>query len=65
MSRPVLNSPFRLSALLRRVVLAGVAVPLALGLSACHKDDAGAGAASGDVVAAVPAPAGKSWSDVV
>ena len=69
MSRPVLKSPFRISAFLRRAVLAGVAVPLALGLSACHKDGAGAdggsGTPSGDAVAAVAAPAGKSWSDVV
>ena len=38
-------------------VLAGIAVPLALGLAACHKADSGS--ATGDTVASVAAPAGK------
>lgn len=48
--------------ILRRLVLVAVAAPLSLGLAACHKAD---DATSGDTVAAVAAPAGKSWSDVV
>ena len=46
-----------------RFVTMALAMPLALGLLACHKAD-GADA-SGDTVARVAAPAGKSWSDVV
>jgi protein-disulfide isomerase len=72
MSRPVFSgprstSPLRSSAITRRalrgVALGLVALPLALGLSACHKADSGA--ATGDTVAAVNPPAGKSWSDVI
>jgi len=48
---------------LSRLALAAVALPLALGLSACGKKDAAD--LSGDKVAAVAAPAGKAWSDVV
>ena len=66
MTRPASKTPFRLSAHLRQIVLAGFAVPLALGLSACHKSDNGStSGVSGDTVASVAAPAGKSWSDVV
>ena len=63
MSRPVSSSHSRTATFLRRIVLAGLAVPLALGLAACHKADSGS--ATGDTVASVAAPAGKSWSDVV
>src|SRR5579863_6598616 len=53
------------------LVLAGGALPLAL--SACHKTDSDAGAASGSATGGlagapaptVPPPAGKAWSDVV
>lgn len=38
---------------------------LALGLGACHKDGAAAGATASQAVAAVAPPAGKQWSDVV
>lgn len=43
-----------------------IAAPLALGLAACgDKADTAGSAPQGAVVAAVPAPAGKAWSDVV
>ena len=68
MSRPVSKSlfpnPIFGRATLRRIVMAGVAMPLALGLLACHKAD-GAGTSPGGTAARVAAPAGKSWSDVV
>ncbi|WP_421853774.1 thioredoxin domain-containing protein [Novosphingobium sp.] len=52
-----------------RLLLALIALPLALGLTACgKKDDAGSGAATvaaGAPLNAVPPPAGKAWSDVV
>ena len=54
----------------RMLGLAPLAV-MALGLSACHKDDAATGAVTSgatsgaSAVAAVPAPAGKQWADVV
>lgn len=52
---------------LRSLAFATLAAPLALGLAACgSKDDAAPGAApTGEAVAAVPAPAGQMWSDVV
>lgn len=46
-----------------RLTFAAVALPLALGLAACGKKDAAD--LGGDKVAAVAAPAGKAWSDVV
>jgi protein-disulfide isomerase len=49
---------------LSRFALAAVAVPLALGLAGCGKKD-DASNLSGDRVAAIAAPAGKAWSDVV
>ena len=50
----------------RRIVLAAVAAPLALGLAACSKDKGGEGAqANGEAIAKVAPPAGKTWSDVV
>jgi protein-disulfide isomerase len=48
---------------LSRFALAAVALPLALGLSACGKKDAAD--LGGDKIATVAAPAGKAWSDVV
>jgi protein-disulfide isomerase len=52
---------------LRSLAFATLAAPLALGLAACgSKDDSAPGAApTGEAVAAVPAPAGQMWSDVV
>lgn len=52
---------------LRRVALALAVVPLALGLAACGKRDAGADAAatSSGPIAKVPPPPGKAWSDVI
>jgi protein-disulfide isomerase len=47
-----------------RLALAALAAPLALTLGACG-DDAEEGAPSGEPVAAVPAPAGQQWVDVV
>lgn len=56
----------RFSASTRNIVMAIAAVPLALGLTACKKDDAAAGSpASGAPVAKVAAPAGTAWSDQV
>lgn len=48
---------------LSRLAFAAAAVPLALGLAACGKKEAGA--AGGDKIAPIAAPAGKAWSDVV
>ena len=66
MSRPVLPTPHSIRMFmgngLRRMMLAGIAAPLALGLAACSKSD---NPAAGDSVAAVAAPAGQSWSDVI
>jgi protein-disulfide isomerase len=52
---------------LRSLAFATLAAPLALGLAACgSNDDSAPGAApTGEAVAAVPAPAGQMWSDVV
>jgi len=52
---------------LRSLVFATLAAPLALALAACgSKDDNTPGAApTGQPVAAVPAPAGRMWSEVV
>ena len=44
--------------------MAGLVLPLALGLAACKKSDS-TGSSSGDPVAAVAPPAGKAWTDVV
>ncbi|MFC0205588.1 thioredoxin domain-containing protein [Novosphingobium soli] len=51
---------------LRSITLGLLVAPLALGLAACgKKEDAAAGATSGEPVARVAAPAGKAWADVV
>ena len=50
---------------LRRIALALVAAPLALGLAACGKEADGAAAQSGEPIAKIAAPAGKAWSDVI
>jgi protein-disulfide isomerase len=49
---------------LRRIVLALVTAPLALGLAACNKDK-DASAPSGEPIAKIAAPANRAWSDVV
>ena len=50
---------------LRRFALAAIAMPLALGLAACGKEDGDTGGLSGEPIAKVAAPAGKTWGDVV
>jgi protein-disulfide isomerase len=51
---------------LRRALIVAAMLPLALGVAACKKDEAGtAGATSTAPLAKVPAPAGKAWSDVI
>ena len=51
---------------LRRVTLAALAAPLALALVGCGSKTEGTSAApTGGPVAAVQAPAGQMWSDVV
>jgi protein-disulfide isomerase len=68
MSRPLFSGQ-RFTSQLRTPAIKGrywgaVALGLAaLALSACHKTDSGA--STGETVAAVPPPAGKSWSDVI
>jgi len=49
----------------RHLALGLIVAPLALGLAACDKKDSENGALSGDPIAKVAAPAGKSWMDVV
>jgi protein-disulfide isomerase len=50
---------------LAKFAMFAAVAPLALGLAACTKDTAGEGAAASGPVAAVAAPAGKQWQDVV
>ena len=52
----------RLPRAISSLALAGLVLPLALGLAACKKGDS---AAADQSVAAAPPPAGKSWTDVV
>ena len=59
-SRAFASAPVR--RILRQMVLMGVTMPLALGLLACHKAD---GQSTGDTVARVAPPHGKSWSAIV
>jgi protein-disulfide isomerase len=47
-----------------RLLVAAVALPLALGLTACGSNGSG-GEASGEKIAPIAAPAGKAWSEVV
>ncbi|WP_283406160.1 thioredoxin domain-containing protein [Novosphingobium panipatense] len=49
----------------RSITLGLLVAPLALGLAACGKSDEAAAPTSGEPVARVDAPAGKSWTDVV
>jgi len=49
----------------RRLVIGMIVAPLALGLAACGDKDKAEGGLSGDPIAKVAPPAGKSWSDVV
>jgi protein-disulfide isomerase len=49
----------------RRIALAAIALPLALGLVACGKKEAQPGGLSGEPIAKVAAPAGKAWADTV
>ena len=50
---------------MRRTALLLAALPLALGLAACKKDAAATGASTGEPVAKVAAPAGKTWGETV
>lgn len=54
-----------LSASSRRLLLAAIAAPLALGLAGCDKKEDAAGAVAGAPVAKLAPPAGKAWADVV
>lgn len=49
----------------RRLALALALAPLALGLAACSKGSESGEAASGQPIAKIAPPAGKSWTDVV
>jgi len=49
----------------RRFALAAVATPLALGLASCGETDTASGSVSGEPIAAIAAPEGKSWSEMV
>ena len=49
---------------MKRIALALMAAPLALGLAACG-DKGSADAPSGEKIAAIAPPAGKTWADVV
>lgn len=49
----------------RRLSLALLAAPLVLGLAACGQDNKANGGLSGEPIAAVAAPAGKAWSEVI
>jgi len=49
---------------LRRLSLATLAAPLALALAACGGETEG-GAVDGEPIAAIPAPDGQAWTDVV
>lgn len=50
--------------ILRRLSLTTIAAPLALALAACGGETEG-GSLDGDPIAAIPAPEGQSWTDVV
>ena len=51
---------------IRKLALAVLAAPLTLGLAACGSTDTGEeGAPSGEPIAAIAAPEGTSWTDVV
>ncbi|MEL6877665.1 MAG: thioredoxin domain-containing protein [Pseudomonadota bacterium] len=49
----------------RRFLAAGFAAPLALALAACNGSDDPEGALSGEPIAAIPAPDGQAWTDIV
>ncbi|WP_340589366.1 thioredoxin domain-containing protein [Erythrobacter alti] len=49
----------------RRFAFATLAAPLALVLSACGEEAADGEIAEGDPIAAIPAPEGQSWTDIV
>jgi len=49
----------------RRIKLALLTAPLALALAACGSDTADGEVAEGDPIAAIPAPDGQAWTDVV
>lgn len=49
--------------ILRRLAFASLAAPLALGLAACGSDAGTEAALEAEPVAAVPAPAGQTWSE--
>lgn len=53
------RSPFR------RLALIALAAPLALGLAACSKEDGSTAGPSGEPIAKIAAPAGKTWAEVI
>jgi len=50
---------------MKRITLGLALMPLVLGLAACDRKTDAASAPSGEKIAAVAAPAGKAWSDIV
>jgi len=53
------TSPFR------RIALSALILPLAMGISACKKESADNGGLSGEPIAKVAPPAGKTWADTI
>lgn len=49
----------------RKIVLGLIAAPLSLALAACGSSDNKAAAPSGEPIAKIAPPAGKSWADVI
>ena len=48
--------------LFRRITIAALVAPLSLALAACGSSDKAEGAASGEPIAHIPAPAGSNWT---
>lgn len=53
------------SSTFRRLILAAALAPLALGLAACGDSDKGGAGLTGEPIAKIAAPAGKTWADTV
>jgi len=50
---------------IRRLLFAAIALPMALGLAACGEKDDGMGGLTGEPIAKIAPPAGKSWAEIV
>lgn len=50
---------------IRKIALATLAAPLALGLAACSSEEDAGAAVAGEPIAAIPAPEGQQWTDTV